>query len=183
MHTHTFKNIYMTIQSIVTEWIVFLVQSVATCVGGLSDLDHRSGFVWKTRWCDVLKNLFFTQDQLWPPPTFDRGVGWRPLHAQVPRRVTLVGKVPHLQVADGEPDDGCLVQLAGNGARQWQHLGQLIKLKVLFAAPWPRSVPWLLLPQSLQPKGRVKTKCETRCWQFQGTNPKPECTNDVSPGP
>lgn len=75
------------------------------------------------------------------PPTFDRGVGRRPLHAQVPRRVALVGKVPHLQVADGEADDGGLVQLAGDGARQRQHLGQLVKLKVLLPPPRPRRVP------------------------------------------
>lgn len=69
------------------------------------------------------------------PPTFDGGVGRRSFHAQVPRRVTLVGKVPHLQVADGEADDGGLVQLAGDGARQRQHLGQLVELKVLLPSP------------------------------------------------
>lgn len=74
-------------------------------------------------------------------PTFDRGVGWRSLHAQVPRRVPLVGEVPHFQVADGEPDDGGLVQLAGDGAWQRQHLGQFIKLKVLLAPPRSRRVP------------------------------------------
>lgn len=74
-------------------------------------------------------------------PTFDRGVGWRSLHAQVPRRVPLVGEVPHLQVADGEPDDGSLVQLAGDGTWQRQHLGQFIKLKVLLPPPRSRCVP------------------------------------------
>lgn len=74
-------------------------------------------------------------------PTFDRGVGRRSLDAKVPRRVSLVGKVPHLQVADGEPDDGGLVQLAGDGARQRQHLGQLIELKVLLSPPRSRRVP------------------------------------------
>lgn len=56
-------------------------------------------------------------------PTFDWGVGGRALNAQVPGRVSLVGEVPHLQVADGEPDDGGLVQLARDGTRQRQHLG------------------------------------------------------------
>lgn len=84
-------------------------------------------------------------------PTFDGGVWRRSLNAQVPRRVSLVGEVPHLQVADGEPDDGGLVQLAGDGARQRQHLGQLVKLKVLLSPPRSRRVPRLLLPQSLQP--------------------------------
>lgn len=56
-------------------------------------------------------------------PTFDRRVGRGPLDAQVPRRVPLIGEVPHFQVADGEPDDGGLVQLAGDGAGQRQHLG------------------------------------------------------------
>lgn len=83
--------------------------------------------------------------------TFDRGVGRRSLNSQVPRWVSLVGEIPHLQIADGEPDDGGLVQLAGDGAWQWQHLGQFIKLKVLFSPTRPCCVPWLLLPQSLQP--------------------------------
>lgn len=88
--------------------------------------------------------------------TFDRGVGRRALNSQVPRWVPLVGEVPHLQVADGEPDDGGLVQLAGDGAWQRQHLGQLIKLKVLFSPPRPCRIPWLLLPQSLQPVRRER---------------------------
>lgn len=86
--------------------------------------------------------------------TFDGGVGRRALHSQVPRRVALIGKVPHLQVADGESDDGCLVQLTGDGTRKRQHLGQLVKLKVLFAPPRPCCIPGLLLPQSLQPERR-----------------------------
>lgn len=74
-------------------------------------------------------------------PTFDRGVGRWSLDAQVPRRVSLVGEVPHLQVADGEPDDGGLVQLAGDGTRQRQHLGQLIEFKILLSPPRSRRVP------------------------------------------
>lgn len=73
--------------------------------------------------------------------TFDRGVGRRSLNSQVPRWVSLVGEIPHLQIADGEPDDGGLVQLAGDGTWQWQHLGQFIKLKVLFSPTRPCGVP------------------------------------------
>lgn len=90
-------------------------------------------------------------------PTFDGGVGRRSFHAQVPRRVPLVGKVPHLQVADGEADDGGLVQLTGDGARQRQHLGQLVELKVLLPPPRPRRVPRLLFAQSLQPEGDTES--------------------------
>ncbi len=56
------------------------------------------------------------------PLTFDWGVGRRSFDAQVPRRVSLVGEVPHLKVADGEADDGGLVQLAGDGAGKRKHL-------------------------------------------------------------
>ncbi len=56
------------------------------------------------------------------PLTFDWGVGRRSFDAQVPRRVSLVGEVPHLKVADGEADDGGLVQLAGDGAGERKHL-------------------------------------------------------------
>lgn len=37
----------------------------------------------------------------------------------------------HLEVACGEPDDGGLVQLAGDGRREWQHLGKIQELGVL----------------------------------------------------
>ena len=85
--------------------------------------------------------------------TFDRGVGRWAFHAQVPWWVPLVGKVPHLKVADGEADDGSLVQLAGDGAGQGQHLSQLVELKVLLPSPRASCIPGLLLPQSLQPGG------------------------------
>lgn len=39
------------------------------------------------------------------------------LHQRVPGRVPLVGEGAHVQVADGQPDDRGLVQLAGNGPR------------------------------------------------------------------
>ena len=40
-----------------------------------------------------------------------------------------------LEEADGEPDDGSLVQLRGDGTRQRQHLGQLVELVVLLPPP------------------------------------------------
>ena len=43
--------------------------------------------------------------------TFDGGVWRGSLVAQVPWGVSLVGEVSHLQVADGQADDGRLVQL------------------------------------------------------------------------
>lgn len=99
--------------------------------------------------------------------TFDRGVGRRSLNSQVPRWVSLVGEIPHLQIADGEPDDGGLVQLAGDGTWQWQHLGQFIKLKVLFSPTRPCRVPWLLLPQSLQPVRNKKKKKLKEIWSHK----------------
>ena len=55
-----------------------------------------------------------------------------PFHQGAPGWVSLAGKVSHVQVADGQSDDGGLVQLAGNGAGERKHLGQLKKLKVFF---------------------------------------------------
>ena len=62
--------------------------------------------------------------------------GWVPLGAEL----------ADLEEADGEPDDGGLVQLGRDGARQRQHLGQLVEFVVLLASPGPRRVPGLLLP-------------------------------------
>ncbi len=80
------------------------------------------------------------------PLTFDWGVGRRSFDAQVPRRVSLVGEVPHLKVADGEADDGGLVQLAGDGAGERKHLCQLVELKVFLPPARASGVTWLLLP-------------------------------------
>lgn len=74
-----------------------------------------------------------------------------PLQQGAPGRVSLAGEGAHVQVADGEADDRGLVQLAGDGPGQGQHLGQLIELKVLLPPPRASRIPGLLLPQSLQP--------------------------------
>lgn len=39
---------------------------------------------------------------------------------------------PHLQVAGGQPDDGGLIQLRGDGRGQRQELGKLVKLSIFF---------------------------------------------------
>lgn len=56
----------------------------------------------------------------------------QPVRACVRACVPTVGKeCSHLQVAAGQADDGGFVQLGGDGRRQGQQLGQLIKLSVL----------------------------------------------------
>lgn len=84
-------------------------------------------------------------------PTFAGGGG--ALGPQHPGGLAVAGEVAHLEVADGEAHDGGLVQLAGDGAGQGQHLGQLVELEVLLPAPRPRRVARLLLPQRLQAGG------------------------------
>lgn len=72
-----------------------------------------------------------------------------PFPQGAPGRITLAGKVSHVQVTDRQSNDGGLVQLAGDGSRQREHLGQLEKLKVLFPASRTRCISRLLLPQVL----------------------------------
>ena len=79
-----------------------------------------------------------------------------PLQQGAPRGVPLAGEGPHGQVADGEADDGGLVQLAGDGTGQGQHLGQLEELKVLLAPPGASSVTRLLLTEVLEAGGNEK---------------------------
>ncbi len=57
------------------------------------------------------------------------------LHQRAPGWVSLAGKGAHVQVADGQPDDRGLVQLAGDGPRQRQHLSQLEELEILLPPP------------------------------------------------
>lgn len=57
------------------------------------------------------------------------------LQQRAPGRVPLAGKGAHVQVADGQPDDRGLVQLAGDGPGQRQHLGQFKELEILFSPP------------------------------------------------
>ena len=57
----------------------------------------------------------------------------------------MAAEVPQFEVADGQSDDGGLVQLARDGAGQRQHLRQLVEFIILLAAPRPRRVAWLLL--------------------------------------
>lgn len=56
-------------------------------------------------------------------------------------------EIPKFQVADGQPDDGGLVQLRGDGRRQRQHFRQFVKLEILLAASRSRRIPALLLAQ------------------------------------
>lgn len=57
---------------------------------------------------------------------------------------TVRKDVAHLEVAGGEPDDGGLVQLAGDGRREWQHLGKIQELCVLLLSATARRVLALL---------------------------------------
>ena len=51
----------------------------------------------------------------------------------------------HPEVAGGEPDDGGLVQLTGDGGREGEQLAELEELGVLLLAPIPRRVLALVL--------------------------------------
>ena len=51
----------------------------------------------------------------------------------------------HPEVAGGEPDDGGLVQLTGDGGREGEQLAQLEELRVFLLAPIPRRVLALVL--------------------------------------
>lgn len=68
-----------------------------------------------------------------------------------------------MQVADGEPDDRGLVQLAGDGPRQRQHLGQLEELKVLLPPTRARCIARLLFAQVLE-TGGVRGEGRARRW-------------------
>ena len=72
------------------------------------------------------------------------------VHPRDPGRVSLVGKGAHVQVADGQPDDRGLVQLAGDRPGQRQHLGQLEELKILLPPPRTSRIARLLFTQVLE---------------------------------
>jgi len=72
------------------------------------------------------------------------------LHQRAPGRVSLAGEGAHVQVTYGQPDDRGLVQLAGDGSGQRQHLGQLKELKVLLPPPRASRVARLLFTQVLE---------------------------------
>lgn len=55
-----------------------------------------------------------------------------------------------MQVADGQPDDGGLVQLAGDGPGKRQHLGQLKELEILFSPPGASRIARLFFTQVLE---------------------------------
>jgi len=63
--------------------------------------------------------------------------------------------LPQTQVADGESDDGRLVQLSSDGRRQRQQLRQLVELGVLLAASASRRVARPLLAHLYQSTSRV----------------------------
>lgn len=72
------------------------------------------------------------------------------LHQGAPGRVSLAGKSAHVQVADGQPDDRGLVQLAGDGPGQRQHLGQLEELEILLPPPRAGGIARFLFAQVLE---------------------------------
>lgn len=63
---------------------------------------------------------------------------------------------PHLEVAAGQPDDGGLVQLGGDGSGQRQQLGQLVELSVLLLSARLRRVLALFLHLR---KFQIKDSC------------------------
>lgn len=66
--------------------------------------------------------------------------GWRPER----------GEAAQAEVGDAQPHDGCLVQLARDGSRQREQLGQPKELQVLLSAPRARRVPRLFLALRLK---------------------------------
>lgn len=58
-----------------------------------------------------------------------------------------------MQVADGQPDDRSLVQLARDGPRQRQHLSQLEELEVLLPPPRTSRIARFLFTQVLETEG------------------------------
>jgi len=57
-----------------------------------------------------------------------------------PGRVAMVTEVAQFQVADGETDDGRLIQLARDGRRKGKQFCQLVELVVFFSSSRARRV-------------------------------------------
>lgn len=98
---------------------------------------------------EVTKGCHSRYNTVYLGHTFYGCIRWRSFHSQVPRRIALISKVPHFQIANCKSNDGCLVKLAGNGCRQRQQLCQLIEFKILLSPTRASSISGLFLPQSL----------------------------------
>lgn len=68
-----------------------------------------------------------------------------------PLRIAVSAEVTQLQVADGQPNDGRLIQLASDGGRQGQHFRQLVEFVVFFAASGARRIAGLFFAQLKNP--------------------------------
>lgn len=84
------------------------------------------------------------------------------LHQGAPGWVSLTGKGAHVQVADGQPNDWGLIELAGDGPRQRKHLGQLEELEILLPPPRTGRIARLLFTQVLETERWTREGCETR---------------------
>lgn len=82
------------------------------------------------------------------------------LQQRAPGWVPLTGKGPHVQVADGQPDDRSFVQLACDGPGQWQHLGQLKELEVLLPPPRTSRIARFLFTQVLETEMWTRSQYE-----------------------
>lgn len=74
-----------------------------------------------------------------------------------------MSKLPEPEVSDRQPDDGGLVQLRRDGVGKREHLGQLVELVVLLAAPGSGCVARLLLPQLQNSNGVDKGEKQEKC--------------------
>lgn len=59
----------------------------------------------------------------------------------------MLCEIAKLQVADCEADDGCFVELTGDGGGKWKHFCELIKFIIFLSPSGPGSVTRFLLAQ------------------------------------